>query len=155
MPAFHFDRRQLRRTAFATLVVWLFALTAGAVNACVLMPERVAVQVSHADILAHEPGVDTLSGTDHESSHEHDQSVDQHGHGHDSGKGSCQKFCDDESSAIAKARLPVVDLGATLFTVVQPWSTIVVVGGAGFRQSLDRPRSHGPPLVIRFLRLTL
>ena len=60
-----------------------------------------------------------------------------------------------EFSAIAKAKLPVVDLGATRFALAEPWSVILAAGGAGFRQALDRPRCQGPPLAIRLLRLTL
>jgi hypothetical protein len=137
MPAFHFDRRRLRRTARATLMAWLFALTAGVVNACVLVPVE---PVEHA--------VGKVS-------------VAHHGHGHedDSGKASCLKFCDDESSAIAKVKLPVVDLGSSLLTVVEPWNSIAAADRLGFRHSLEPTGSRGPPLVselvIRFLRLTL
>ena len=60
-----------------------------------------------------------------------------------------------EFSAIAKAKLPVVDLRATRFALAEPWSVILAAGGAGFRQALDRPRCQGPPLAIRLLRLTL
>jgi hypothetical protein len=154
MPALHFDRRRLRRTAWATLVVWLIALTAGVVNACALVPagpaERAVGQVSHADVVMHDPHGGALTGAGHQG-----ESVAHHGHGHDSGKVSCLKFCDDESSAIAKVKLPGVDLGSSLLTAVEPWNAIAAAGRVAIRQSLDWPGSQGPPLVIRFLRLTL
>jgi hypothetical protein len=156
MTAFHFNRRQLRRTAWATLVVWVLAMAAGVVNACALTPsgaaERAALQVG---IMVHDGHVGAPSSSAIESHHEPTEAVGHHGHGQDSGKGSCLKFCDDESSAIAKVKLPVVDLSATLLTAAVPWSAIVAAGGAGFRHLLERPESQGPPLVIRFLRLTL
>jgi hypothetical protein len=152
MPAFHFHRRQLRRTAWATLVVWLFALTAGVVNACVLTPagppQHVVRQVPHADIAVQDAqaGAPIVTGV----GSRHDQ-----GHGQDSGKVSCLKFCDDESSAIAKVKLPLVDLALSLLTGIEPWNTIAASSRVGVRQSLEQLGSQGPPLVIRFLRLTL
>lgn len=156
MSAFHFDRRQLRRTAWATLVVWVLAMAAGVVNACALGPsgpvERTTQQVGIVVLDAH-VGAPSFSAI--ESHHEQSQTVGHHEHGQDSGKGSCLKFCGDESSAIAKVKMPVVDLSATLLTAAVPWSAVVALGGAGFQQSLERPGSQGPPLVIRFLRLTV
>lgn len=147
MSAFHFDRRQLRRTAWATLLVWVLALAAGVVNACALTPagpiERAILQVR---IVVHDAQGSEPASAAIESHHEH---------GQDSGKASCLKFCDEESSAVAKIKLPVVDLSSTLLTAAEPWSAIGAAGGAGFRQSLERPGSQGPPLVIPFLRLTL
>jgi hypothetical protein len=155
MPAFHFDRGQLRRTARVTLVVWLFALAAGVVNACVLTPagaaERRVAPISHVDIAAH--GV--LAGPGHDGDHVQGGPVLPHGHGQDAGRASCLKFCDDESSAIAKVKLPVVDPGAGLVTVVEAWNPMAAIGGPGFRRAPEPPGSQGPPLVIRFLRLTL
>jgi hypothetical protein len=155
MSAFHFDRRQLRRTARVTLVVWLFALAAGVVNACVLAPagaaERRVAPVSHVDIAAH--GV--LAGAALDGVHVQGGSVLPHGHGHDAGRANCLKFCDDESSAIAKVKLPVVDPGAGMVTVVEAWNPTGAIGGPGFLRAPEPPGSKGPPLVIRFLRLTL
>lgn len=156
MSAFQFDRRQLRRTAWATLVVWVLAMAAGVVNACALTPAgSVDRAIGQVGVLAHDEHASTPALSAIESHHEQAETVGHHEHGQDPGKGSCLKFCDDESSAIAKVKLPVVDLSATLLTAAAPWSAIVAVGGAGFRQSLERPGPQGPPLVIRFLRLTL
>lgn len=145
MSAFHFDRRRLRRTAWATLVFWLFALTAGVVNACALTPAGPAERGGvHGDIALHDPHAGAPTAAAHASQHEQD-----------SGKVSCLKFCDDESSAIAKLKAPVVDLDSSLLTVVEAWNPIAAIGSVGFRQSLERPGSQGPPLVIRYLRLAL
>jgi len=156
MFAFHLHRQQLRRIAVAMLVVWVLALAAGVINACALAPgwpiDRSVLQVG---IVVHDVHADALTSAALESHHEQAEAVGHHGHGQDSGKGSCLKFCDDESSAIVKVQLPVVDLSATLLTATEPWNAVIAAGGAGFQQSLERPGSHGPTLVIRFLRLTL
>jgi len=156
MSAFHFNRRQLRRTAWATLMVWVLAMAAGVVNACALTPSgSVEHTTQQIGILVHDEHVGVPSSSAIESHHEQSETVGHHEHGQDSGKGSCLKFCDDESSAIAKVKLPVVDLSATLLTAAEPWNAVVAAGDAGFQLSLERPKSPGPPLVIRFLRLTL
>ncbi len=159
MPAFHFDRQRLRRTAWATLVVWLIALTTGVVNACVLAPaglaERASGHLPHADVAVHGLQAGTPVGASHGSHLDHDQTAAHHGHGQGSGKLNCLKFCDGESSAIAKLKLPVVDLGSSPLVAVAPWSVITATGSVDFRPSPERPGSQGPPLVIRFLRLTL
>jgi hypothetical protein len=156
MYAFHFDRLQLRRAAWATLVVWVLAMAAGVVNACALTPpgpvERAILQVGTTE---HDAHASAPISSSIESHHEQAETVGHHEHGQDFSKGSCLKFCDDETSAIAKVKLPVVDLSATLLTAAEPWNAIVAAGGAGFRQSPECPGSQGPPLVIRFLRLTL
>jgi hypothetical protein len=155
ISAFHFDLRPLRRTAWATLAVWVFAMAAGVVNACALSPGSIERATQQVGIVVHDAQVGVSSPSAIDSHHEQSETVGHHDHGQDPGKGSCLKFCDDESSAIAKVKLPVVDLSATLLTAAAPWSAIIAVGAAGFRRSLARPEPQGPPLVIRFLRLTL
>jgi hypothetical protein len=148
MPAFQFDRRQLRRTARVTLVVWLFALVAGVVNACALTPDgsagRGVAPASHVEIAEHAAAEDAYVVAGHVGDH-----------GHDADKANCLKFCDDGSSAIAKVPLPVADPGAGPVSVVDAWSPMAAIGSSGFQQALERTGSQGPPLVIRFLRLTL
>jgi hypothetical protein len=71
-----------------------------------------------------------------------------------SGKDTCLKFCDDESSAVFKSTTLGVDLVVAL---VQPGvrHIAVPVANLGAGWLLEQPRTQGPPLVIRFLRLTL
>jgi hypothetical protein len=142
MRVFHFDRRRLRRTARATLMVWLFALAAGVVNACALAPAGPAQRGDTPAELAVR-GPDAAAPAGHE------------GHDQDSGKVSCLKFCDDESSAIVKLKLLLVDFGSSLAAMAAPWNLTAASGNIGLRPSSERPGSQGPPLVIRFLRLTL
>lgn len=144
MHALHFDRRRLRRTAWAALLVWLFALAAGVVNACVLTSPGLADRG--------EPLTDVAL---HESLDDPGALVGQPGHEQDSGRASCLKFCDDESSAIAKVKWPAVDPGSGLAIVVAPWNWVAATSGASLRLATEQHGSQGPPLVIRFLRLTL
>lgn len=156
MPAFHFDRQGLRRTAWATLLVWLLALAAGVVNACALAPsgavDRVVSQagVGVPDAPADEPAVAA-----HPGHHAPLAGPAHHDHGQGSGNAGCLKFCGDASSAIAKIKPPFVGLVASHLTVAQPWRVIAAAGAAGFGQPLVRPGAQGPPLVIRLLRLAL
>jgi len=154
VPAFHFDHRQLRRTARVTLVVWLFALAAGVANACAFTLAGPAGR-GVVDIAAHGAAESVLVRAGHDGEHDQGGPISPHGHGHDAGKASCLKFCDDESSAIAKVKLPVVGPCVALPTVVEAWKPLAVISGSGSRQAPEHPGSQGPPLVIRFLRLTL
>jgi hypothetical protein len=122
------------------LVAWLFALGMGVVNACVVTPpavdgHRVAVIGQH-DLA--EP-----------ATHAH------HGHGDAIGQTGCLKFCADESSTLSKSPVPALDLGLPLLAMVSAWQPVGPMTAIGTRLAFDRPMPHGPPLVIRFLRLTL
>jgi hypothetical protein len=133
MHALRFPRRRLQHTLWVMLVAWLFALGMGVVNACVVAT----------------PAVDGHRVAAHASS------VDHHGHGDATGKTSCLKFCDDESSALSKGDVSAPDLGVPLFAVLSTWPSIIPITAVGTWLALDRPIVQGPPLVIRFLRLTL
>jgi len=155
MHAVHFDRQRLRHTVWVTLVAWLFALSAGVVNACMLAPAgAVGVGVDAASPLrtaAHaevpNPSRVVVHGGE-------GGLYPQHGPGPDSGKDSCLKFCDDESSALSKSKGSTLDPGVALLAGIARWNPIVPKTPLGTRLSLRRPPAQGPPLVIRFLRLT-
>lgn len=156
MPAFHFNPRRLRRTASVTLAVWLLALAAGVVNACTVAPTGPGRFGIHAQVALQHAVVGAQAGAV-QGSHHHGQGelVIHRGHEQDAGQQSCPKVCDDESSAVVKVKLAAVDGGASLTIVAQPWKPIAATGSVGWRLPSRRPGSHGPPLVIRFLRLTL
>jgi hypothetical protein len=130
------------------LAAWLFALTAGVANACVLSAPSAAthglVAKGHA---SHEV-------TDGEH-HDHGQLAHQ-GHKQDTtAHDSCLKFCDDESSALSKANTSALDAGLALTAVAQWPLALVPITNVGTGVSSQRPIAQGPPLVIRLLRLTL
>jgi len=121
MAALYFDGRQLDRSVWATLTVWVLALAAGLISACALTP---AGPVARACLLD-----DSLARHEHAgappanaigSLHERTAALDHLNQRQNTGRGLCLKFC-----------------------------------AAGFRKSLERSGSQGPPLAIRFLRLTV
>lgn len=143
MSTFFLNPRRLRHTAGVTLAVWLLALAAAVANACALGPAGQERAVLQAEV------------TSHEQPHAGDERGGQHQHGPDSGPASCLKFCDDESSAVVKVKLPAADLGSGLTLVAHPWQPFAASGSVGWRLPSRQPGSQGPPLVIRFLRLAL
>lgn len=157
MHEFRFTHRRLRRTVWVTLMAWIFALSAGVANACALglsLPaalERasgdpaVSAPMASADgwHLAADPAY-TRHGTHPGGDHEHGQ-----------GQAGCQKFCDDESSAVTKSPSAGQDVGPAMAFVVELRGAILPRPNLVVDRWLDRPSADGPPLAIRFLRLTL
>lgn len=132
-----------RQLAALMLFVWLFALAAGIVNACALgqAPGR------HANLALSEPA--------------------EHGHEHAGADDSapvpapaCLKFCDDERSTL---NLPVKDPGSAADLLSPPQqlqpTLLAWTSGEGLAPlaPLAQPpyRETGPPIPIRFLRLTI
>jgi hypothetical protein len=127
-------RRRLRHFVCLALFAWVFALTAGVANACI-----VAL-----------PGL-ALAGSPVDSDHEHDPGV---AHG-DPGKDGCSKVCDDETSAQSKNRSAGFDnMHAHVGGHGRRSQAVSVAHDAG-RLWPERSSAQGPPLVIRLLRLTL
>ena len=160
MHAFRSSSRRLRQFVWLTLLAWSFALASSVVNACLLTvpgpitdgspppvrgeaatqgrPDDVAMGLHSA--AGGEVGVADLVQYEHQQG--------------SSGKDTCLKFCDDESSAVVKSTSLGVDL---VIALVEPGVRRIAVPvdniGAGCLP--EQPRAQGPPLVIRFLRLTL
>lgn len=142
------------------LLVWSFALASGVVNACLLtlpgpttdgFPPPV-----HGEAATHASPHEVAMGL-HGAAGDEADAVDLAHHEHQqggSGKDTCLKFCDDESSAVVKSTSSGVDMVAAL---VDPGMRRIVVPLANIDSGwlLEQPRAQGPPLVIRFLRLTL
>jgi hypothetical protein len=137
----------LRRVVWLTLLTWSFALASGVVNACVLnLAERTAegsTPAPHIEAATHAGPSAGIGG------HAADD------HGGSSGKNTCLKFCDDESSALAKSTHCGADVLAALvdLRVERRLAVPAVKLASGLLP--EPPRAQGPPLVIRFLRLTL
>ena len=160
MYVFRTPARRLRHIVWLTLLAWLLALSAGVVNACVLgLPDAAVSGVETGDrrepawhgSSAYLPKPEALVEL-----HEHGTTAQgQDDHGQDIGKDPCRKFCSDESTALPKAK--PCDSDSTVVPVADAaWhfasaATMSVSSGV-FRERLT---SRGPPLVIRFLRLTL
>jgi hypothetical protein len=139
-----------RNTAFAVLLVWLFALASGMANACLL--EAPATH-SHA-------AKDGSSKTAHAHAHAgltgHAGAVDDHDGHSDAPKESCLKNCNDGSNAPVKLQtgFDLTDPGiAPLVAIV--WNTATPVVSAPCRLDDLRPVIVGPPFRVRYSRLTL
>ena len=161
MPVFS-HRRTKQRTVMMILAVWLFALVAGVVNACVVqvkvpahhpgqVPMHSASTViephAHLSVLPHSAA---LAAADYSSS-DADADADS-----DSGKAQCKSFCDVEASAAAaKQQGPdATDLAQASMHVLANVPYFLLLATA--KQSFDdRPPPPGAPMVIRFLRLTI
>ena len=134
-----------------TALAWVSALVAVVAHACLLQPEGGHSFTSRTanDSTLFEPAAQTAH-----VAHEHHGSRGAEADGTtDPGQASCVKFCDDESSTVAKTAPH--DLPGLLVASRTNWHVVLPATSAVARVSVERPLAHGPPLVIRFLRLTI
>jgi hypothetical protein len=141
MHALRLHKCRTRQLVWSMLAAWVFAWAAGVANACVFNvvsapagPDSVAPRATDG----HHPGLT--------AAHEHPQ---------DNGRDACLKFCDDESSALSKTTTYGADLPVALVDARESRGATVPVMRVDNGLSPQRPVAQGPPLVIRFLRLTL
>lgn len=149
-----FNRCQLRRTACVTLLAWL----SGVANACLLPPRGQAASSasaasanSHPEFAAAGLIDSTVAHVGHRHQSRHSAHQGDHGAAkEDAGKADCRKFC-DESLALAKRKFAPANPPTPVVVAVVEWpATAPLLMGA-----LRRSASRGPPLVMRFLRLTI
>ena len=142
------NTRTRRNTAFAMLLVWVFALASGVANACFLeTPDSHSrAATGPAATTSHTPG-EVAAHLGAPTGH-HDDS--------DSTKESCLKACDDGTNAVPKAY--------SGFDHTDPGPPpLVTTLWAGSAQLASAPcRLHdmavpivGPPLRVRYSRLAL
>ena len=158
MLSLPFHRRHLHRTIWVMLLAWVLALLAGIANACQLethAPVAPATATSTRD-RSTQRGVHAAQSLQVEHGH-HDGHSEHDGSTTDAAKNGCLKFCDDESSTVVNGKTPQTDLpGPVVFASVE-WHSAMPTAAAGVAmwRPIERPASQGPPLVIRFLRLTI
>ncbi len=132
-----------RMTIWLMLWVWLLAMSSGVLSACLLtIADRSGGDAhGHATADLHGAGTspESLQGPDHERA---------------AGTEACLKFCADESSALSTGKVSIADLDGPLAAVVGPRLAGIAGDLLGTRRSLRQPAAQGPPLVIRFARLT-
>ena len=128
-------RRRMRLTGWVTLLVWLLALLAGMVNACQIQPR------DHAALHVERDHHDRHDGLRHTED--------------DAGKAGCSRFCDDESSTLAKSKASPTDLPQAMVLATVEWPAPTPASLGAVRRSAERPASPGPPLFMRLLRLTI
>lgn len=155
MPTLTFNRRQLRRTACMTLLAWALGLLSGVVNACLLQPHSQTASASSATSSPELANAGLIDSTVAHVEHNHRDSH-QAGQGdHNAGEAGCLKFCSDESSTLAKGKFTQADLPNPVVIAVVEWPSMAPLPMGTLRRSAERLASRGPPLVIRFLRLTI
>ncbi len=155
MLSLRLQRRHLRSTAVLTLMAWVLALLAGVVNACQLQtytPGTLTQGVSTRGDSA-ERGMHAGQAL-HAENGDHDAAVGHDGQS-DTGKAGCLKFCDDESSSIATAKTSQADFVGMVTVASIDWLAAMPTATGALWRQVERPASQGPPLFIRFLRLTI
>ena len=141
--------RSRRSTAFVVLLVWLFAVASGIANACVLRAHE-----AYAHVVAAEP---FEAAHAHSASAGHTPAVADHdGDELDISKAPCLKVCDDGTQLLIKqqASLDLGDPGSP-FLVSVLWTTVIPVSTIPSQREGLQSAAHGPPLRVRYSRLTL
>jgi hypothetical protein len=144
--------RTRRRTALTMLLVWLFALATGAVNACVLANSGAHAHPPTDSSVAVAPGLQPVTVTAGHlgvvASHEEDSNPS---------KPPCLKACDEDSRSLltkAPSGLDLTDPGMAPFTAIN-WIASMSVTATPRRDLDARPPPFGPPARLRFSRLAL
>jgi hypothetical protein len=145
---FFADTRTKRNTAFAMLLVWLFALASGVANACLLeTPE-------HHSTATKGSAETTIQASAQLAEHlgapagDHDDS--------NSTKESCLKVCDDGTRTLFKAYSGVDHTDPGLPPLVATlWTGSVSVASAPRRRDDLAVPIVGPSLRVRYSRLAL
>ena len=143
-----FPTSAMRHTAFLVLLVWLFAMGSGMVNACLLEARGSQSHVATASSseTAHAP----VAFTDHE------EAVVGHGHDSEPAKAPCLKVCDDESRSLLKQQSGVgpTELGPAPLVAIL-WTVTTSVASAPLRMDDRQPLAPELPLRVRYARLAL
>lgn len=143
---------RVRRLAAQVLLVWLFALASGLVNACVIAPQLYSLESGQREA----PMSDAMAGAPAQMVHAGCPDCPDEG-ATSLSPGACGKFCLDESASVPTAKL-ALDPGPALGIALVP-TLALSVAEAGPRL---QPRSDAAPppkarvpVPIAFLRLAL
>lgn len=143
--------RTRRNTTVVALLVWAFALASGMANACLLERpgNHTHTSASRASDGHHAHAGDALAGHADAIADDHDDDAD-------AAKESCLKACDDGSNAQVKLQTGVdlTDPGLAPF-VVFAWNAATLIAAAPSRFDDLQVPVAGPPLRLRYSRLTL
>ena len=151
------NKRTRRNTAVAALLVWLFALSSGIANACLLeAPSHTHSHThshghSHAATAGSELQHSHVGLTGHPAAVESDEQDDS-----DVPKSACLKVCDDGSKATVKLQTNslLADPGMPPVVAIV-WNAAIPVACAPFEMNDLRPPVVGPPFRVRYSRLAL
>lgn len=141
--------RTRRNTALATLLVWLFALSSGIANACLL---EAPVKHTHSHV--------AKTGSESRHTHVgltgHSEAVESEQHDSDVPKDACLKVCDDSSKAPVKlqASSDLLDPGMPPVVAIM-WDAATPVACSTNEMDDPQPPIAGPPVRVRYPRLAL
>ena len=144
-----FNSRTKRNTAFAVLLVWLFALASGVANACLLEARGTH---SHGAPVTQSSAAEARP----EISAGHAGVIASHDVGADASRAVCLKVCDDGSQSLPKqpSSFNVTDPGLALFVTVV-WTAAVLDHPAPSRVNDLGHAVPTLPVRTRFSRLAL
>ncbi|MEO5661134.1 MAG: hypothetical protein ABIQ90_15265 [Polaromonas sp.] len=144
-----FNTRAKRNTALVMLLVWLFALTSGVANACLL---QASGSYNHGFSVAHPPAIEVMP----ESSAGHAGAIVNRDADSDAFKASCLKVCDDRSQSLLKQRSAFDSTDHVLAPLIAvAWTTTTSFVSAPRRANNLRSPAPGLPIRVRFSRLAL
>jgi hypothetical protein len=78
-----------------------------------------------------------------------------HEHQSDTGKAGCLKFCDESSTTVTPAKTAPTDLVGMPAVASIDWAAAAPDSVCAPWRRVEQPVCQGPPLFIRFLRLTI
>ena len=140
------DTRRKSQTAIVMLLLWLFAVSSGIANACVLEPHGTDAYFAGVQPSTHAtPAVaghaETLIG--------HDGTLD-------ASRAPCLKVCDDGSQALIKlqAFFDLADRGPALPDSML-WAAAIKVVSAHRHMDSSASATSEPPVRVRYSRLAL
>lgn len=144
-----FNTRAKRNTALVMLLVWLFALTSGVVNACLL---QASGSYNHGLPVAHSSATAAVP----EISAGHVGAFTSHEAGPSTLQASCLKACNDGAQALPKQQsgFDLPDPGLVPF-VAPVWTATAAVVSAPNRVGALQPPAPRQPVRVRFSRLAL
>ena len=146
---FLFNISARRNTVCMVLLVWLFALISGVVNACLLETRETHSHVVAAESFETAQTLVIVPG--------HAGAVaDRNSVGESHPKAPCLKVCDDSSRSFPNQILTLAHAGPSpeLFVMVL-WSTTAPVVITLNQIDDEQPATPGLPIRVRFSRLTI
>ena len=143
------NRRVRCNTAFAMLLMWLFALASGVANACLLEARETHTPESSVTHLL-------KAGEVHGMSAAHAVAAETDHGGSGVSKAPCLKVCDDSSKSLVNQQSGFDQAGAAHAPLVAAAWVSAIPGDARLIQaaSFRRP-DPGPPIRVLFSRLAL
>ena len=142
MLSLPFHRRRLRSITGLTLLVWVLALLASAVNACQWQPHATRAPQS---ITAQQLGWTAPAVPADAAGHAAEHAV----------VGACLATLADEASTVAKREVTQPTLPAAVVACGLEWRLVLPQATLALWRSSARPAWPGAALVIRLLRLTI